>query len=193
MTDTELDQVLDRWEAPLPSPGLRARVLRNVPQPERRRGVRPLRWVLAIAVASCLLAIGMGQTGHTAVENLAGQLHTYRERLGRLANQLWVGHILAAFRDSHLKFYVDGELRADATFGGSGEGWWLRTPGEGKYYLTLSRFVFEGPVPPRAGRFDGHVLEFQSGGRVVRIESDDTFGFGLERLPVYVVGLRADR
>src|SRR5437016_10337691 len=99
MTDTELDQLLDRWQTPIPSSGLRARVLLNLPRHERRGFGRPLRWVLVGAVASCMLAIGMGQSGHTALENLTKQMHAYRQRVGRLANQLWVGHILAAFRD----------------------------------------------------------------------------------------------
>ena len=94
--------------------------------------------------------------------------------------------------DNFLYGQDTGELRSDATFGGSAQGCWLRVPGAGKYYLVLTASVFERVVPPPAGRFDGHVLAFQAERTTVRIESDGTFGDGME-LPVYFVGLRADR
>jgi len=53
--------------------------------------------------------------------------------------------------------------------------------------VGLRRTAFEGTVPPRAGRFDGHALEFRAGERNVLIESTGTYGFH-ERLPVYVMG-----
>jgi len=188
MTDNELDRILNRWQAAQPSSGFRGRVLDNFPFSVRRTFKRPIRWALAIAAASGVLAIGMERNGHWSIEDLAAQVQGYPVRVMTWVGRAWVGHVLAGFRDSQLKIYVDGELRTDAEFGGGGEGWWVRVPGEGKYLLAMSRLMFEGPVPPRSGQFDGHVLEFQSGGRAVRIESDGTFGFGLEHLPVYVLG-----
>jgi hypothetical protein len=105
----------------------------------------------------------------------------------RGADQIWIGHILSAFRNSHLKIYVDGELQKDPRYGGGGTFMWVQVPGEGKYYFLLSLHGFEGPVPPPAGRFDGHVLESHAGARAVRIESNHTYGFGMQR-PVYAMG-----
>jgi hypothetical protein len=187
MTENELDQLLNRWRTPAPSSGLRARVLERFPRRERRGFGRALRWGTAAAVLLCMLAIGAAQSGHGTLENFATGVHRLSEHVTQFFDEMWLGHILSAFSNSHLKIYVDGELQEDAVFGGRGVAWYLRTPGEWKYYLVLSPHVFEGPVPPAAGRFDGHVLEFQSAGRVVRIESSGTYGFGVDR-PVYVLG-----
>jgi hypothetical protein len=192
MTDTELDQLLNRSHAPVPSSGLRARVLAHYPQPQRRTFGRPLRWVLATAVASCVLAVGMEQTGHPVIADLAKQVQDFTQGFSTWVDGLWLSYTVASFRDSHLKIYVNGELRIDATFGGQAQGCWLRVPGEGKYYLVLTSRIFERVVPPPAGRFDGHVLYFQAERTAVRIESDGTFGGGME-LPVYFMGLRRDR
>jgi hypothetical protein len=192
MTDTELDQLLNRWQAPLPSSGLRTRVLLNVPQPERRGFPRSLRWVLAIAVTSCVLAIGMEQAGHPPIADLARRVQNVTQGLSNWVGGLWMSYTVASFRDSHLKIYINGELRGDATFGGSAQGCWLRVPGAGKYYLVMTSRVFERVVPPPAGRFDGHVLDFQGERTTVRIESDGTFGGGMDQ-PVYFMGLRADQ
>jgi hypothetical protein len=192
MTDTELDQVLNQWHTPEPSPALRASVLRHVPRRERRSFGRPLRWILATAAASCVLAVGMEQAGHPVVTDLARQVQNLSHSVSAWVDGLWLSYTVASFRDSHLKVYVNEELRSDAIFGGSAQGCWLRVPGAGKYYLVLTASVFERVVPPPAGRFDGHVLAFQAERTTVRIESDGTFGGGME-LPVYFVGLRTDR
>ena len=67
MNDTELDRLLDTWEAPAPLPSLREGVRGRFPRAEPRR-FRPLGWMLAIVVASAALAIGTGQsrTAHRA-------------------------------------------------------------------------------------------------------------------------------
>jgi hypothetical protein len=192
MTENELDQLLNRWRTPVPSTQLRERVLEKFPRRERRGFGRALGWAAAAAVLLCMLAIGTAQSGHGALENFATGVRDLSQNVTQFFDQLWLGHILSAFSNSHPKIYVDGELQKDAVFGGRGGGWWVRIPGEGKYYLALTPHLFEGPVPPAAGRFDGHVLEFQAGGRAVRIESSGTYGFGMER-PVYVLGPRADR
>jgi hypothetical protein len=192
MTENELDQLLNRWKAPAPSPRLRARVLGRLPQRAPRDFGRLLRWGLAMAAVLCLLAIGSAQTGHGMLESVGDGINRLHKNTINWIGDLWVGHIADAFRHSKPKIYVDGELRSDAEFGGSGIGVWLRMPGEGKYYIALRRTVFEGAVPPRAGLFDGHVLEFEAGGKSVRIESSGTYGFH-ERLPVYVMGPASGR
>jgi hypothetical protein len=193
MTDTELDQVLNQWPTPEPSPALRTCVLLHVPRRERRSFGHPLRWILATAAASCVLAVGMEQAGHGVVADLSRQVQKVKRNVSMWVDDLWLSYTLASFRDSHLKTYVNGELRPDAVFGGSGAGWWLRVPEAGRYYLAMSSHFFKKrEVPPPAGRFDGHVLDFQAEGTAIRIESDGTYGGGME-LPVYFVGLRTDR
>jgi hypothetical protein len=193
MNDDELDQVLNRWETPGPSRGLRARVLAGVPRRERLsinrllRWDAPLRWAAAMVAVVCMLAIGAAQSGGGTLEKLGDGLSRLQSSAIDWIGDMWVGHIVLAFRQSNPSIYVDGELRSDVEFGGSGVGVWVRIPGEGKYLVGLRRTMFEGTVPPPAGRFDGHVLEFRAGARTVRIESTGTYGFH-ERLPVYVMG-----
>jgi hypothetical protein len=187
MNDQELDQALNRWRAPEPSRGFRARVLADFPRRERPNFSRLLRWGLAMAAVLCLLAIGAAQGGPGTLENLGDGILRLHNNTVNWIGDLWVGHIMSAFRHSNPKIYVDGELRSDAEFGGSGVAVWVRLPGEGKYFVALRRTIIEGPVPPRAGVFDGHALDFQAGGRHVRIESNGTYGFH-EHLPLYVMG-----
>jgi hypothetical protein len=191
MTENELDEMLNRWRAPKPSAGFRAQVLARVPQREKRRFGWPMRWAAAAAVVLCVLSVGTAQDGHPSFGALARAMSHVHDDLFVLVDQLWLDYQVAHFRGSNPKIYVDGELVSGAEFGGQATGLWLRVPGEGKYYMTLNRRAIEGPAPPPAGRFDGHVLEFESGGRTVRIESAASGGG--RRRPVYVVGLRADR
>ena len=187
MNDHELDQALNRWKAPEPSHGFRARVLAGFPRRERPNYSRLIRWGLAMAAVLCMLAIGAAQGGRGALENLGDGVYQLHANAINWIGDLWVGHIAQAFRNSNPKVYVDGELRTDAEFGSSGVTAWVRVPGEGKYYVALRRTAIEGPAPPRAGVFDGHALDFQAGGRHVRIESSHTYGFH-EHLPLYVMG-----
>jgi hypothetical protein len=199
MNDDELDQLLNRWKAPPPSGEFRARVLAGFPPRERLgmdgplrsdarlRWSRALRWAAAAAAAVCIIAVGAAQSGSGTLEHLAGGISRLRVTTMDWIGDLWVGHVALAFRQSNPRIYIEGELRSDVEFGGSGVGVWVRIPEEGKYLIGLRRTAFEGPVPPRAGRFDGHALEFQAGSRTVRIESTETYGFH-ERLPVYVMG-----
>ena len=192
MNDHELHEALNRWTTPAPPPGLRARVLAAFPQRALRDFGRLLRWGLAMAAVLGILAIGSAQKGGGALENLGSGINRLHVDTINWIADLWVGHIGQAFRNSNPKIYVDGELRTDAEFGGSGVGVWLRLPEDGKYYIALRRTAFQGPIPPRSGRFDGHVLEFVAGARSVRIESRHTYGFH-ERLPIYVMGPVAGR
>ncbi|HEY1495272.1 MAG TPA: hypothetical protein VGF49_12060, partial [Candidatus Solibacter sp.] len=63
MNDHELDEALNRWKAPEPSRGFRARVLAGFPRRERPNFSRLLRWGLATAAVLCMLAIGAAQGG----------------------------------------------------------------------------------------------------------------------------------
>ena len=63
MNDTELDRLLDTWEAPAPPPSLRQGLRARFPRIERPRFRRPLGWALVIAVATITLATGIPQSG----------------------------------------------------------------------------------------------------------------------------------
>src|SRR5208337_4084981 len=65
MNDSELDGLLESWEAPAPPASLREGLRARFPRAERRGFARPLRWALAIAVASATLGIGMEQMGES--------------------------------------------------------------------------------------------------------------------------------
>jgi hypothetical protein len=192
MNEHELDEALNRWKAPAPPRTLRGRVLAAFPRREPPNFGRLVRWGLAMAAVLGMLAIGTAQTGHGTLENLGDGILRLHNNTVNWIHELWVGHIADAFRHSKPKIYVDGELRSDAEFGGSGAAVWLRLPEDGKYLVALRRSIITGPVPPRAGVFDGHALDFQAGGRHVRIESNGTYGVH-EHLPVYVMGPVAGR
>jgi hypothetical protein len=188
MNDEELNRALDGWKAPEAPAELRGRVLAKYPRPELRSFGRVLRWGLAMAAVVGMLAIGSAQSGGGTMESLGNGIVRLHNDTINWIGDLWVGHIMHAFRHSNPKIYVDGELRSDAEFGGDGVTAWLRLPVEGKYLIGMRRTAFEGgKVPPRAGRFDGHALDFQAGSHTVRVESRGTYGFH-EQLPVYVLG-----
>jgi len=185
MNDQELDQVLNRWKTPAPSAALRGRVLDRFPRRKRLGFGRPLLWAAAMAVLLAMLAVGMEQVSQGSLENLSREAHVYSQRTKRWFEQMWLAHMVHAFRNSELKVYVDGELRNDVVIGGSSGGLTVKVPGEGKYFLAFHLDGFKGAYTP--GRFGGHTLEFDAGGRAVRIESSGSFGFGDPR-PVYMLG-----
>jgi len=198
MTDNELDQILDRWRTPMPSAGLRERVLNNTPpRLERRSYRRPWRWMLAIAAATWVLTLGIGQTGQFSLDNVADGLNHVQMKAVNFFGSLWWSHVLNAFQNSHPKIYLDGEARSDMTLsppawiGGQTFAMWVRVPGEGRYFIALELDLkaHKGPPPQLVGGFDGRLLEFHAGDRLVRIESDETFGFGAAR-KVYLLGIR---
>ena len=190
MTDHELDQILDLWQRPMPSAGLRERVLGNaLPAPERKSYRRPLQWTLLIAAATCVLSLGMGQTGGFSLDNAADRLNVAKVRTVNFFGSLWWNHVLNGFLNSHPTIYLDGKARSDLALsapkwiGGQGFAMWVNVPGERRYAIAigLDLTVHRGPPPLEAGQFDGHVLEFHAADRLVRIESGETFGFGATR------------
>ena len=75
MNDTELDQLLDAWQAPAPSPATRSNLRAAFPQPTRRRllGV-PLRWFAVAAPAAGLMALGTSFKGSLGESNATVEL-----------------------------------------------------------------------------------------------------------------------
>jgi hypothetical protein len=167
MNDTELDLLLDTWEAPLPAPSLRAGLRARFPRPEPRRSTRPLRWVLAIAVASATLAIGMEQSG----------TNPWDFRLVRAVNRLYedfvqaleawrASGLVARIRQSDPKVYVDGRQVGPLGYGHAAT-MEVQVPGEGRYSI-ISFPGLTGWI--EAGHIHGSVIEFQAGSKHVRIE-----------------------
>jgi hypothetical protein len=184
MTDHELDQMLNQWKAPAPPAGLRARVLSRFPRVERMSFRRPLRWGLGLAAATCVIALGMGQTGHFSLENVANGVMKVHNDAFHWVDRMWWDHITAHYFDSHPAVYVDGEARSDVRFHGRSGGMWVEIPGETRYAFIIG---YGGHKVEAAGKFDGHVLEFHAGGHLIHVESEHTYGFGGEK-GVYVIG-----
>jgi hypothetical protein len=185
MKENELDRMLDRWKAPAVPPRLRARVLAGFPRRERLWFGRPVRWAAAMAVMLVIMAVGAEQAKHGALDDFAAGLRQAAAQTGQWFDDMWIGHIMMAFRNSSPKVLVDGELQNDSVVGGSGGGLWVQLAGEGKYYASFHLGTYRGPSVP--AQFDGHALEFVLGGRQVRIESRKHYGFGGPR-NLYMVG-----
>jgi hypothetical protein len=168
MNDTELDRLLDTWEAPAPPASLRKVLRARFPRAERRSFARPLRWALAIAVASVTLAIGMEQSG----------ANPWDFRIVRCLNRLYEDFLdglaarqasstVAMIRQSAPKAYVDGELVAPLEYGHAAM-MHVEVPGEGTYWIIAYSRAQAGWV--ESGRIHGNVIEFRAGSKHVRIE-----------------------
>jgi hypothetical protein len=85
MNDIELDQLLDTWQAPVPSPSLRRTTLAAFPpRPPRRVFGIPVRWVFAAVLSAGGLAIGTSIWTDPKLGSfwgIAGELHTRTTRL----------------------------------------------------------------------------------------------------------------
>jgi hypothetical protein len=168
MNDTELDLMLDTWEAPAPPPSLREDLRARFPEVERRRFPRPLRWVLAIAIASAMLVIGMEQSGESV----------WGSRLIQHVNHLYA-HFMEALevrrassirdqiQQSAPKVYVNGQLAAPLEYGHAAT-MYVHVPGDGVYSFISYTPGLNGWV--EAGRIHGNVVDFRAGSSQVRIE-----------------------
>jgi hypothetical protein len=171
MNDTELDRLLVSWKAPTPPPSLREGIRARFPRAERWGSVRPLRWVLAMVIACVALAFGMAQ----------GSEHSWHSAIGDFINQAYESFlegievrqatgILAKIRQSEPRVYVDGQLVAPLEYGPA-DGMDVQVPGEGVYAIIIYRLAHSEMTGwVRAGNIHGSVIEFQAGGKQVRIE-----------------------
>jgi len=168
MNDAELDRLLDTWKAPAPSPSLRAGLRDRLPRRERRMFGRPLRWVLAIALVSAAVAIGMEQSGGNASDS----------RLASIVNRLYEGFIeglealqttamMHRIQQSEPRLYMDGQPGAPLEYGHAGT-LTLRVPGSGVY--SVNAYPRRLPGWEEVGRIHGSTIEFQVAGAQVRIE-----------------------
>jgi hypothetical protein len=172
MNDTELDRLLDRWEAPAPPPSLRAGLRDRFPRDERRRFGRPLRWVLAIAVASVTLAVATEQgSGNSGMDYLVSRLRRVYHGFVLSIELRQCTAIMVRFKQSDPKVYVDGQPAAPPTYKGAAS-LWVDVPAGGEYGAVLfSPELLDGAAKGfiEAGTLHQNVLEFQAGGKQVRI------------------------
>jgi hypothetical protein len=131
---------------------------------------------MAIVVASIALAFGMAQTsesqGSYRIVRILDAL--YNHLLGGIeAHQ--ASRIVAQVRQSAPKVYVDGQLVAPLEYGPATR-MDVQVPGDGVYSIMVYRFMQSQTadgIPTgwvAAGQIHGSVIEFQAGGRQVRIE-----------------------
>jgi len=181
MNDSELDHLLDAWEAPPPRPSLREGLRARFPRTDKPGFLRPLRWALATLLASVVLAFALAGAGAIAQssDNLSDipfvrhLNHLYRHFL-----EAWQAReaksIQARVAESEPKVFVDGLLVAPLEFAAAAT-MNVRIPGEGVYSITAFPIAERTPGGRptgwvAAGRIFGNVIEFHAGSKLVRIE-----------------------
>jgi hypothetical protein len=168
MNDTELDRLLDTWKAPAPGRSLRAGLRDRFPRPETRTFGRPLRWVLAIALVSAAVAIGMEQSGGDAADSrLARLVDRVYESVIEGIEALETTAMMHRIRRSEPRLYVDGQPGASLEYGHAGA-LTIRVPGSGVYSVIASPRKLPGWE--EAGRIHESTIEFQVAGMQARIE-----------------------
>jgi hypothetical protein len=168
MNDAELDRLLDTWKAPAPKSSLRAGLRDRFPRAERRQFHRPLRWVLAIALASAAVAVGMQQSGGDASNFRLARLvdHVYHGFIDGI-EALQATAMMHRIQQSEPRLYMDGQPGAPLEYGHAGT-LTLRVPGSGVY--SVSAYPRRLPGWEEVGGIHGSAIEFQLAGTQVRIE-----------------------
>ena len=180
MNDTELDQALNQWQAPEPPSSLRAGLRARFPRAGRRLG-RPLRWLLAVALASAAL-VAMAQTGDRGWDSTFVRALT--QLYQHVADALEIHRVQAIvwkIRGSDNRTFIDGnpapplEFRHSISFD-------LPVPGEGVYAITFGAMVRKDWV--QAGSIHGSTIEFQAGAHHVVVQCSAPLGG--DGVPVFV-------
>ena len=176
MNDTELDRLLDAWEAPAPAQSLRDGLRARFPRTERTRFVRPLKWGLA-GLCMLGLTLAIGQTAESHGDFVMGAVTHVYEGLAMMVDAHRAAFITAEIRQFQPKVYVDGRLAGPLEYV-HGSSFRVSVPG-GIYGVVLFRipkYVQEGShwAYVEAGRMHGNLIEFDAGGHHVRIECNKT-------------------
>ena len=168
MNETELDQLLNTWEAPMPPRTLRSNLRDRFPRAERRWFGRPLRWVLVGVVACATLAVGMEQSsGSSSLDFLFMPIRRLVTGVIEGIAIRQAAAIRNQIRDADPKVFVDGQPAGSITYKG-GATMWIEVPGDGTFVIAMYPPHQGGWV--EAGRLHDRVLEFQAGSKQVRIE-----------------------
>jgi hypothetical protein len=185
MNDTELDRLLDTWEAPAPPPSLRDGVQARFPVVERRGFIRPRRWLLLAAAAATLtLVIGLAQSGGPADFWPIRILNEFFDALVSAIEVRQASGMMNQIRHANPTVYVDGQFVALPPRRGSAFKFDVDVPGEGIYAFILY-------APPglkdwvKAGHLHGNVIEFQAGSKQVRVVCNQSIVNGDQ--PVFVM------
>ncbi len=174
MNDAELDRLLNTWEAPVPSQSLRQGLRAQFPRAERPRFARPLRWVLAIAIATAALAIGMEQSGGNSDFRIVRVVNRLYDEFVSMLDAWRASSVVARIRQSDPKVYVDGQLAGLLKYGHA-HTMDVQVPGEGlysiiSYPLPANNAIGRSTGWVQAGYIRGNIVEFQAGSKRVRIE-----------------------
>ncbi len=186
MNDTELDRLLNTWEAPAPPHSLRDRLRARFPRAERTGFGWPLKWAL-VGLCSLGLTIAVAQTGESHGDALLRAVHMHIRGLMMMVDAHRATFMRNAIRESQPRVYVDGQLAAPLEYGNSSS-LLVQVPGDGVYGVLLFDISWtpsgQGMGFVEAGSVHGSVIEFQAGGKQVRIECNQSVVDG-ER-PVWV-------
>jgi hypothetical protein len=189
MNDTELDRLLNTWSAPAPPESMRQDLRARFPRAERTRFARPLRWAL-VGLCSLGLTIAIAQTSESHGDIVMRHLTlVYRHLVFPLLAHR-AGFLMQAIRESQPRVYVDGQPVAPLEYGHSST-LQVQVPGDGVYVAMFVNpdFVVENDDGRpsgwvEAGSVHGNVIEFQAGGKQVRIECNGSVVDG--EVPVFV-------
>ena len=163
MNDTDLDRLLEAWEAPAPPASLRAGLRERFPRAARRRIGAPLRWALvAVIAASATLAVATDQSG-SSLEYLLTPL---RRLYFAVVETRLEAAVMTRIRESNPQVSVDGRP-APPPQRMRGASLSVMVPGDGEYLVVL--FHSEERAWSEAGRIHGNMLDFRAGVHQVRI------------------------
>jgi hypothetical protein len=182
MNDTELDQLLDTWQAPVPSPSLRRTTLSGLPpRPPRRVFGLPLRWVVAAALSAGGFAIGTSIWNSPEIGRFYGQSGNIHVRSTRLVDpptaviRWWskgAGNSIGETASGGIR--GSGYLRDRSAGKFYGYRYIGEPVGSGMYQITFAPF---DPATLRNGPFkmEGEVVQGAPLHAPVMIHDGDTF------------------
>jgi hypothetical protein len=182
MNDSELDRLLDLWEAPPVSRSLREELRARFPRAETLGFARPMRWAFATLLASAILTIGLAGAVAIAQSNqtladlpVIRSLTDLYQNFVEARQAVRAKEIVERIAGSSPKVFVDGRLVAPLAFGPAAT-MDVQIPGDGVYSVTMFPISERRAADDRptgwveAGRISGNLIEFRAGGKSVRIE-----------------------
>jgi len=181
MNDTELDQLLDVWEAPAPPESMRQGLRARFPRSERIPFPRPLRWAVVGLLASAVFALGIAKSNDSAWgAPITAFLDHAHNHIAMMIDAHRSVAIMVEVRLSQPRVYVDGKPAAPPEYG-RGVALRVRIPGKGVYGILPVRHADQLLGPDgrpagwvEAGSIHDNVVEFEVDGRQVRVECNKT-------------------
>jgi hypothetical protein len=166
MNDTELDPILDHWQAPAPPRGMREKLRARFPRAQRSVVRRPWRWLAATAVALVALTVAMGQSGSSpAGSRIAQAFMEFWDHIMDGIQAHRVAALVAQIRDSDPQVSVDGKPAPPLVYRHSMV-FDVQTP-DGAYAIVFFAKPLSGWT--RAGQIKETYIEFEAGAHHVVI------------------------